>query len=213
MIHGKMWIKGYVTSVNDGDNNLLLYHTPAIGFLWPLKFRRLPSGPRPPNQTIRIRLAGVDSSECQLLERDHYGRIVGRVHRKPRFLPLWLAKGKCISLEMLRAGWGTVYKHSEAVYGLSGLDEFERAEREVRDARRGMWQDGIIYETPAQYKQRIRELQAEARVCSPLHVKAPLKASAPALALLHLAMASQGWAEPEPDLVVFELEAEEDWDF
>jgi hypothetical protein len=40
----KRWIKGQVLSVGDADN-FRLYHTPGIGWSWPMKFRRIPSTP------------------------------------------------------------------------------------------------------------------------------------------------------------------------
>ncbi|EMD32806.1 hypothetical protein CERSUDRAFT_143387 [Gelatoporia subvermispora B] len=117
----RRWVKGYVTSVGDADN-FRIYHTPGFGWSWPLKFRRIPSASRDlKDQTIHIRLAGVDAPEgahfgrpaqqfseeslrwlknhvegkfvyCQLLRKDQYARIVGFAHMKPRFLPGLLAR-------------------------------------------------------------------------------------------------------------------------
>ncbi|KAH8117419.1 hypothetical protein DFH11DRAFT_1687426 [Phellopilus nigrolimitatus] len=67
------WVKGVVTSVGDADN-FRLYHTPGLGWRWPLKFRWLPrqikgscSVPREgydkADQTLHIRMAGIDAPE------------------------------------------------------------------------------------------------------------------------------------------------------
>ncbi|RPD53641.1 SNase-domain-containing protein [Lentinus tigrinus ALCF2SS1-7] len=181
----RRWIKGYVTSVGDADN-FRLYHTPGIGWRWPLKFRRIPVGRDLKDQTIHIRMAGVDAPEaghfgrpsqafaeeslawlknqvenkfvyCQLVRRDQYGRIVAVPHLKPRLLPNSLATGKNLPLEMLRAGWGSVYEQAGAEYGPRGVEEFLRVQSEAQKARRGIWQRGTSGETPAEYKRRYRE--------------------------------------------------------
>ncbi|KDQ52342.1 hypothetical protein JAAARDRAFT_40235 [Jaapia argillacea MUCL 33604] len=177
----KRWVKGVVTSVGDADN-FRLYHTPAFGWRWPLKFRRVPSKARVlVNNTLHIRLAGVDAPEashfgrpaqpyskeslawlkskiegktvyCQLIKRDQYGRIIANV-TLPHFLPT-LSKGKCLSMEMITAGWVTTYTSAGAEYGKWGREEFERVEGEAKAARRGMWKDGTELESPAEYKKR-----------------------------------------------------------
>ena len=107
-------------SVGDADN-FRLYHTPGFGWRWPIKFRIIPSKTKGnlynlkqsstkfrsdlKDQTIHIRIAGVDAPEaahfgrpaqpysaealawlknaiegkmvyCQLIQRDQYSRIV-----------------------------------------------------------------------------------------------------------------------------------------
>ncbi|KAJ2986752.1 hypothetical protein NUW54_g9645 [Trametes sanguinea] len=175
--------------VGDADN-FRLYHTPGIGWRWPLKFRRIPVGRSDlKDQTIHIRIAGVDAPEtghfgrpaqpfsgesltwlknqvegkfvyCQLVRRDQFGRIVSAVHLKPRLFPGWLATGKDLSLEMLRAGWASVYEQAGAEYGRSGLEEFLRVQKEAQRAKRGMWKYGTQGETPAEYKKRYRDAAA-----------------------------------------------------
>ncbi|KAH7924409.1 staphylococcal nuclease [Leucogyrophana mollusca] len=196
----KRWIKGVVTSVGDADN-FRLYHTPGIGWRWPLKFRRVPSlskggciyaramipatdlSPELKDQTIHIRIAGVDAPEaahfgrpaqpyaaeslawlkgqiegktmyCQLIRRDQYSRVVSVVAHPPRFLPGFLVSGKSLALGMLKAGWVTTYEQAGAEYGSVGKDEFLRVESAAKVARRGMWKSGTAGETPAQYKRR-----------------------------------------------------------
>ncbi|KAJ6448882.1 nuclease [Mycena sanguinolenta] len=179
----KRWVKGMVTSVGDSDN-FRFYHTPGFGWHWPLKFRRIPSTPKDlKDKTLHIRIAGVDAPEgahfgkpaqpyseeslawlrqkilgktvyCQLLRRDQYARIVSIVTLSPRFLPASWASGKSLSLEMLRAGWVTIYEQAGAEYGKWGKEEFLRVENEAKAARRGMWANGTTAETPAEYKRR-----------------------------------------------------------
>ena len=76
-----------IGSVGDADN-FRLYHTPGIGWRWPLKFRRIPVGRGArawmlvfgtcraeqmsavadlKDQTIHIRMAGVDAPEVRAL--------------------------------------------------------------------------------------------------------------------------------------------------
>lgn len=89
---------------------------------------------------------------CQLVLRDQYNRVVSayrtlvsqtcanRVlrhkvaipHMKPRVLPGFLATGKCISLEMLRAGWAVTYEQTNAEYGKWGKDAFLALEAEAK---------------------------------------------------------------------------------
>ncbi|KAI3608704.1 mitochondrial protein [Moniliophthora roreri] len=189
VIEKKRWFKGYVTSVGDGDN-FRFYHTPGIGWRWPLKFRRIPETNKElKDQTIHIRIAGVDAPECghfgrqgqlhaeeslawlreritgktiycQLLQRDQYSRIIAHVSVKRRFLPGSLLANS-LAAEMLRAGVATVYEQAGAQYGPGGKEEFLRIEAEAKAARRGMWKKGLSGETPAEYKRRNAQLEAE----------------------------------------------------
>lgn len=183
VLQRKRWVRGVVTSVGDADN-FRLYHTPGFGWRWPLKVRRVPTLSKElKEQTIHIRIAGVDAPEgshfgrqaqpyavealawlkdmiegrivyCQLVRRDQYSRIVSVVTLPPPFLPGWLTTGRSLALEMIRAGTGLTYEQAGAEYGKYGKDEFLRAEAESRVARRGMWKLGTVGETPAQYKRR-----------------------------------------------------------
>ncbi|OJA14090.1 hypothetical protein AZE42_07936 [Rhizopogon vesiculosus] len=165
----RKWVKGVVTS---------------FGWRWPLRFRRVPAlGKELKDQTIHVRIAGVDAPEgshfgrpaqpyaeealawlknmvegkavyCQLIRRDQYSRIVSVVTLTPPLLPGWFTTGRSLALEMLRAGVSTTYEQAGAEYGKCGKDEFLRVEAEARAARRGMWKHGTTGETPAQYKRR-----------------------------------------------------------
>ncbi|KAJ6612271.1 SNase-domain-containing protein [Mycena sp. CBHHK59/15] len=179
----KRWVKGMVTSVGDSDN-FRFYHTPAFGWRWPLKFRRIPATTKDlKDKTLHIRIAGVDAPEaahfgrpsqpyseeslawlrqeilgktvyCQLLRRDQYSRIVAIVTMAPRFLPGTWVSGKSLSLEMLRTGWVTTYEQAGAEYGKWGKEEFLRVENEAKAARRGMWANGTTAESPSEFKRR-----------------------------------------------------------
>ncbi|KZP27968.1 nuclease [Athelia psychrophila] len=190
VIARKRWIKGVVTSVGDADN-FRLYHTPGFGWRWPLKFRRVPTLSKElKDETIHIRIAGVDAPEaahfgrpsqpysaealawlkgaiegkklrCLLLRRDQYARVVGLVELPPRFLPGWLVPGKSLGLEMLKAGWATTYQQAGAEYGKHGKGVFLQIEAKAKAARRGMWAAGVTAETPAEYKKRHAKAEAE----------------------------------------------------
>ena len=51
---------------------------------------------------------------------------------KPRFLPGFLVRGKCLSLEMIRAGWGVTYEQAGAEYGPYGGEEFLKLQAEAQ---------------------------------------------------------------------------------
>ncbi|KAG6850386.1 hypothetical protein H0H93_013941 [Arthromyces matolae] len=183
MFKQRRWIRGVVTSVGDADN-FRLYHTPFIGYRWPLKFRKIPTTAKElKDETLHIRIAGVDAPEgahfgrpaqpyfeesfawlrnkvmgktvyCQVLRRDQYSRIVANVNLAPRILPGSLFTGPVLALEMIRAGWGTIYEQAGAEYGNTGKEAFLRTEAEAKAARRGMWAKGVKGETPAEYKRR-----------------------------------------------------------
>lgn len=59
------------------------------------------------------------------LDREKYGRLIRYVY----------VDGKLVNLELIREGYAFAYM----VKGMNRADEFENAEREARDARRGMW--------------------------------------------------------------------------
>ncbi|KIY74133.1 nuclease [Cylindrobasidium torrendii FP15055 ss-10] len=184
MVANKRWVKGVVTSVGDADN-FRLYHTPAFGWRGPLRFRRVPTTSKElKDQTIHIRIAGVDAPEashfgreaqpysaealawlrqkilgkrvhCQLLRRDQYGRTVAYVALPQRLIPSTrLSKKRNLALEMLRAGWATTYQQYGAEHGSIGKAEFLRIEAEAKIARVGQWKSGIKGESPAEYKRR-----------------------------------------------------------
>ncbi|KAK9893351.1 SNase-domain-containing protein [Cystobasidium minutum MCA 4210] len=172
-------IRGYVTSVGDADN-FRMVHTPLP---WPFtKLQRIPTDKKVlKNNTIHVRLAGVDAPELahfgkpaqpyssealafltslvngrrvkvELCSKDHYGRMVGLAFvRKPFFWP-WR---KNVSLEMLKVGLATVYDNAGAEYGSIGKEKLLAAEAKAKRKRKGMWaQKSSAYESPAEYKRR-----------------------------------------------------------
>ncbi|KAI0041676.1 staphylococcal nuclease [Auriscalpium vulgare] len=202
MLKRRRWIKGVVTSVGDADN-FRLYHTPGFGWRFPLKFRRIPSTTKDlKDQTIHIRMAGVDAPEashwgrpaqpysqealqwlkgqiegklvyCQLLKGDQYSRIVAMPYLAPRILPGLFARGKCISMEMLRAGWVEVYEQAGAEYGDVSKNEFMLVQAAAQASRSGMWKDGTTGESPSEYKRRYR--LGEEAACPPANANAAAK--------------------------------------
>lgn len=181
----KRFIRGQVTSVGDADN-FRLYHTPGFGWRLPFKFRRIPTNAKDlKDQTIHIRIAGVDAPElahfgreaqpysaealqwlkdtvlgrivwCQLISRDQYGRTVAVVYRSPiPFLSSFLfLSTRCVSLEMLKSGYATVYEGMGAYHEPYGKSKFLDIEATARNARRGMWASKVVLETPMEYKKR-----------------------------------------------------------
>ncbi|KIJ13684.1 hypothetical protein PAXINDRAFT_135774, partial [Paxillus involutus ATCC 200175] len=139
----RRWVRGVVTSVGDADN-FRLYHTPGIGWRWPLKFRRVPTASKDlKDKTIHIRIAGVDAPEgahfgrpsqpyaeeslawlknriegrtlyCQLIRKDQYSRIVGVPLVPRRFLPLFLSKSWGSPLALDMLRAGTATTYEQA---------------------------------------------------------------------------------------------------
>ncbi|ODQ56535.1 putative nuclease [Saitoella complicata NRRL Y-17804] len=177
LIARKKPLVGYVTSVGDGDN-FRFYHTPGgwlTGWHW---LRKIPTGQKAlKDQTIHVRLAGIDAPECahfgkpaqpysaealawlrgkllnrrvrvQLYQRDQYTRVVGMC-----WYWKWGIWKQNVSLEMLQVGLATVYTSAGSVYGEIEQDLL-KAEKTARSKKVGMWKLGEKYESPAAYKQR-----------------------------------------------------------
>ncbi|KAJ4296270.1 putative endonuclease lcl3 [Kalmusia sp. IMI 367209] len=155
---------GQVTSVGDADN-FRLFHTPGgriAGWGW-VPGKKVPTTrERLANNTIHVRIAGVDAPElahwgreaqpysqealdwltayihnrpvrAHIYRRDQYDRVVAQVTVRRWF------RRKDVGLEMLKKGLATVY---EAKTG----SEFGRSEQKYRDAQEmakeqkvGMW--------------------------------------------------------------------------
>ncbi|KAL7411705.1 hypothetical protein BDY24DRAFT_395771 [Mrakia frigida] len=184
MLTGKKWIKGRVTSVGDSDN-FRVYHTPGIFFNWPFKIRFIPTEKKAlQNETIHIRIAGVDAPEAAhfgrpaqplsaealeflrgkvlgrkvkvlLSSKDQYGRIVGLPLLPRRFLPF--LPSEILPLSILKAGFGEVYTSGGAEYSYVGIEKFQKAEEEARRKKRGIWGLGKKMESPSEYKRRMKE--------------------------------------------------------
>ncbi|KAI9362306.1 hypothetical protein BD770DRAFT_316531 [Pilaira anomala] len=146
-------ISGKVVAVGDSDN-FRLYHTPGFGWGW---IRNIPKTRKQlQNQTISVRIAGVDAPEgahfgmpaqpysaeaktfltnlvlnrrvkVELLSRDQYSRVVAMAYvRKP---PFFLKKN--VSEEMVKAGLASIYVAKGAQY--SGLlERFQKYEAKAK---------------------------------------------------------------------------------
>lgn len=183
-------LRGKAICANDSDNIRFLHIPTPFHLIWEMLMSGVGGGRRRMNggkETLNIRLAGIDAPECahwglpgqpysqaarewlskrvagrfvciQPLRIDQYNRIVAAV-----WAPKWVVFWSCVSLEMIQAGYATVYTGSGAVYpqvnGKSLLGEFEKAEARARKRQCGMWKqlsDGS-YVSPAVYKQQNRE--------------------------------------------------------
>ncbi|EIE85127.1 hypothetical protein RO3G_09837 [Rhizopus delemar RA 99-880] len=146
-------IRGKVVAVGDSDN-FRLYHTPGFGWGW---IRKVPQTKRElANQTIAIRIAGVDAPESahfgmpaqpfsaeakefltnmvlnknvqvQLLSRDQYSRVVAMAY--VRSSPFFLKKN--VSLEMVKAGLASIYVAKGAQYA-GILDQLKKHEDKAK---------------------------------------------------------------------------------
>ena len=188
---------GQVTSVGDGDN-FRFYHTPGgylAGWGW---LRRVPTDKKDlRNQTIHVRIAGVDAPELAHFGKpaQPYGRealdwltkyVQGQrvrvyVRSRDRFdrvvanpkIRTWPAKWirRDVGLEQVRAGLATVFREGGAEYG-GMLPLLEKAEDEAKKAKRGMWARGKKLETPAEYKRRTRGGEETASTSTETNTKA-----------------------------------------
>ncbi|KAJ3017562.1 putative endonuclease lcl3 [Thoreauomyces humboldtii] len=164
---------GRCVAVRDNDNFRFL-HRP----LWH-RLLRFPMPKVLKDQTIHVRLAGIDAPEgshfgmkmqagheeskawltsriltkkvwITPLRRDQYGRLVCTVERRS-----WGIR-RNVSLEMLQSGWATVYTSAGAEYG-GNLEAFKAAERKARAAKKGMWAFKAPYVSPAEHKKAFRK--------------------------------------------------------
>ncbi|ODV77844.1 SNase-domain-containing protein [Suhomyces tanzawaensis NRRL Y-17324] len=168
---------GRVTRVGDGDN-FRFYHTPGgalLGWGW---LREVPTGRKLKDETLMIRLCGVDAPErahwgnpaqphseesLQWLRQyvmgrnvtitpyliDQYKRVVARAQ-------VWKWTGrKDVSAEMLRGGYGMVY---EGMIGAEFGDNeswYRRLEAKAKKSKKGIWGLSNLV-TPGEYKKEHR---------------------------------------------------------
>ena len=181
LVRNQRVLHGSVVAVRDGDN-LRIRHTPLLyrffGWYMPPKGRGIA------DNTINVRLSAVDAPECgkfgnpgqkygpaarswlkryegrkvmvRLHATDQYKRVVGTVWAKSD-IPLLGGLGfmrRNVGLELVKAGYATVYTGAGAAYG--GIRHvYEKAEAVARRKRIGMWSSGVV-ESPAEYKRAIR---------------------------------------------------------
>ncbi|KEF59533.1 uncharacterized protein A1O9_04377 [Exophiala aquamarina CBS 119918] len=172
---------GKVTSVGDGDN-FRIYHTPGgrmAGWGW-FPGRRIPVDKKElKDQTIHVRLAGIDAPELAHFGRpsqpygqealewltsyvlgrrvrtyvykaDQYSRVVGTAYVWKGFLR------RDVGLQMLKAGLATVYEAKSGAEFGEGLEQkYRRAEWWAKTKRKGMWAiKKEDFESPRDYKSR-----------------------------------------------------------
>lgn len=177
----KRSIFGRVTSVGDGDN-FRLYHTPGgrlAGWGW-LPWRRVPTDKKAlRNQTIHVRLAGIDAPElphfgrpeqpyaqeafkwlteyvggrrvrAYVYKQDQYSRVVATVYVRK-----WLLR-RDVGLQMLREGVATVYEANTGAEFGKFEDKYRKAEWWAKTKRKGLWagKKNADFETPGEYKKR-----------------------------------------------------------
>jgi endonuclease YncB( thermonuclease family) len=177
---GRKSLFGRVTSVGDGDN-FRMYHTPGGRLAgWDWLGRRVPTDKKElKDQTIHVRLAGIDAPELAhfgnpaqpygqealdwltayvngrrvrtyVYKADQYSRVVGTV-----YIWKWFWK-RDVSLQMLKAGFATVYEAKSGVeFGRATGEQYRRAEQWARTKRKGMWSGKKgNFESPRDYKIR-----------------------------------------------------------
>jgi endonuclease YncB( thermonuclease family) len=177
---GKRSLFGRVTSVGDGDN-FRMYHTPGGRLAgWGWLGRRVPTEKKElKDQTIHVRLAGVDAPELAhfgnpaqpygqealdwltayvngrrvrtyVYKADQYSRVVGTV-----YIWKWFWR-RDVGLQMLRAGLATVYEAKSGVeFGRATEEQYRQAEQWAKMKKKGMWSGkrGQV-ESPRDYKNR-----------------------------------------------------------
>lgn len=96
-----------------------------------------------------------------MYKKDHYDRAVATVYVRK-----WLLK-RDVGLQMLRAGWATVYEaKTGAEFGVGLEAKYRSAERWAKFRRKGIWAGKQKeYESPGQYKARMKAVE-EARSTS-----------------------------------------------
>jgi endonuclease YncB( thermonuclease family) len=173
-------LRGIALNANDSDNIRFL-HIPTLFHLALHAIRPVKNAT---SSTLNIRLAGIDAPECahwgqsaqpysqqakewlsrrvagkfvviQPLKIDQYNRIVAAVWARK-----WLVFWECVSMEMVRAGFATVYTAGGAVYpqGSEGSlkEDLQNAESIARRRRHGMWRQlaSGSYVSPAEHKRK-----------------------------------------------------------
>ena len=87
-----------------------------------------------------------------LLSKDRYGRALGKVETKRKFVVLGRTD---LSLELIRRGLATLYTGGGAQYS-NNLDILQSKEAEAKKEKRGIWSLGNDMITPAEFKRRSR---------------------------------------------------------
>lgn len=180
-------LQGFVVTVNDSDN-VRFYHCAPWQRILFWKKPNLEKGISLREETINVRLAGIDAPEMghfggtpqpfsreakewlskftmgrratiQVHRLDQYARAVASVYVW-RWGGLW---SRNVSLAMVQAGYATVYASAGAEYG--GIEtELRVAEARAQRCNLGMWaQPKSEYTSPATYKKQQAMARASAR--------------------------------------------------
>ncbi|KAF9208007.1 putative endonuclease lcl3 [Haplosporangium sp. Z 27] len=164
-LQGKRILKGKVTSVGDSDN-FRFYHTPGgvwAGWGW---LRHVPAETKElKNQTLHIRIAGVDAPEgahfgmpaqpfskesLQWLRNEILGKTVTvKPFAKDRYDRV------NVSLEMLKVGYAQLYRQAGSEYG-GMLDNFEKIEAHAKSRKIGIWSQSNMVSAAEHKKQYLR---------------------------------------------------------
>lgn len=151
-------VEGTVIKVSDGDTVQVVTHEGTK-----LKVRLAgvdcPETPKINHKTGKVNKPGQPyGEEAQaFVERMVSGKTVKvdiyGIDQYQRVLAYVFSDGRNMNLELVRAGLAEVYKGGE--YGPFKRELIE-AEREARGARRGMWVLGNQYESPREFRKRLR---------------------------------------------------------
>ncbi|MCJ1411609.1 putative endonuclease lcl3 [Ptychographa xylographoides] len=175
---------GTVTSVGDGDG-FRLFHTPGgrlAGWGWAPN-RTIPKGKALKDNTISIRLAGIDAPELSHFGRPaqpgaqealdwltlyvHHRRVRAYIYKKDQYdravATAYVRRGllrRDVGLQMLKKGLATVYEaKSGAEFG--DLEEkYRSAEEKAKRKGLGIWRVKKGFESPRDYKTRMGQTDA-----------------------------------------------------
>ncbi|MCJ1233011.1 putative endonuclease lcl3 [Varicellaria rhodocarpa] len=170
---------GKVTSVGDGDG-FRLFHTPGgrlTGWGW-MPGRKIPEGRALKDQTISVRIAGVDAPELAhfgrpaqpgsqealdwltsyilhrrvrtyVYKRDQYDRAIGTVYVRRGLLR------RDVGLQMLKKGLATVYEAKTGAEFGEVEAKYRRAEWWAKQMKKGIWAGkNKAFESPREFKTR-----------------------------------------------------------
>ncbi|KAG0302523.1 putative endonuclease lcl3 [Dissophora globulifera] len=185
-LQGKRTLKGKVTSVGDSDN-FRFYHTPGgiwAGWGW---LRHVPSNSKElKNQTLHIRIAGVDAPEgahfgmpaqpfsqesLAWLRQELIGKtVLVKPYAKDRYDRVNVSK------EMLRVGYGQIYRQAGSEYG-GILTELEKIEAQAKSRKIGIWSQKTMVSAADHKKQYLRDTTKGEPLLSSLEKLEKFKAS------------------------------------
>ena len=91
---------------------------------------------------------------ARVYRRDQYERAVATVYTWKWF------RRRDVGLQMIRAGWATVYEAKSGTE-FGGLEaKYRRAENEAKSKKRGIWGGKTVdFESPRDYKTRMTQLK------------------------------------------------------